>query len=285
MKMKNKFLILAFISLMGISSYAIAQSYVFRSHLSGVKAPSDSAPANSGNPSGENGENEEELGVSCFAPENVGKIGTESSCSDMLIVDRNMLTEVSSSHYLVGGNESFAIPHPDSGRIFTFDNNEHNVFTGQVSDMTALFYGTSFNGNINYWDTSNVIYMRDMFRGTTSFNKNISSWNTSNVKEMYNMFYETYAFNQDIGGWDTSNVRHMHSMFWKALSFNQDISGWDTSDLTTIGSMFAGASSFNQNLSDWCVSNINSSQIGYFDTNATSWTMPNSRPVWGTCPQ
>jgi len=47
--------------------------------------------------------------------------------------------------------------------------------------------------------------------------------------------------------------------------------------------MFSAASAFNQNLSGWCVPTI-ASKPNIFDQNATAWTLPNSRPVWGTCP-
>jgi hypothetical protein len=51
-----------------------------------------------------------------------------------------------------------------------------------------------------------------------------------------------------------------------------------------MGAMFERASSFDQDLSGWCVTNITSEPM-YFDTGATSWILPDSRPIWGqTCP-
>jgi len=47
-------------------------------------------------------------------------------------------------------------------------------------------------------------------------------------------------------------------------------------------SMFYNASSFNQDLSGWCVTKVSSHSD--FDTGAASWILPDSRPVWGTCP-
>ena len=128
-----------------------------------------------------------------------------------------------------------------------------------------------------------VTNMGLMFYHADLFNENIGNWDTSSVTNMHGMFENAYVFNQDIGGWDTSNVTDMGYIFLYAYAFNQDISGWDTSNVTIMYGMFYRASKFNQDLSGWCVTNITSEPTG-FDEYATSWTLPDSRPVWGTCP-
>ena len=161
--------------------------------------------------------------------------------------------------------------------------------TSRVTDMSYMF-GTdwagvmAFNGDISGWDTSNVTNMERMFMNAQAFNQNIGAWDTSSVTKMTWMFGNASSFNQDIGGWDTSSVTNTVAMFLGASSFNQDIGGWDTSNVNTMDGMFDMASSFNQNLSGWCVTKISSEPFG-FDNNATAWTLLNSRPIWGTCPQ
>lgn len=166
----------------------------------------------------------------CHDPANAGAVGQVgwTGCEGMLIVSNAMLSGASSA--TAGGNASFAIAGPD-GNTYTFADSAFNIFTGQVTSLANLFYQTSFNGDIGYWDTSNV---------TT----------------MFNLFRDNSAFNQPIENWDTSNV-------------------------TMMNNMFRAATAFNRNLSGWCVSNI-PAKPGYFDTIASSWSLP--RPVWGTCP-
>ena len=132
--------------------------------------------------------------------------------------------------------------------------------------------------------------MSRTFQDCLRFNQPIGSWNVSNVTDMTYMFNDAYDFNQDISGWDTSNVTDMSYMFWGANGFNSDISSWDVSKVaqTTTSSgmryMFFNAVSFNQDLSGWCVGLI-PSRPNSFDANTTAWTLPDSRPVWGTCPR
>ena len=56
-----------------------------------------------------------------------------------------------------------------------------------------------------------------------------------------------------------------------------------SSSVISMNGMFRSASSFNQDLPGWCVTNITSKPTN-FDTDATSWTLSDSRPIWGTCP-
>jgi surface protein len=179
--------------------------------------------------------------------------------------------------------------------------------TSSVTDMSSMFYASAFNQDIGDWLTSSVTDMSSMFRSARVFNQNIGDWDTSSVTNMSRMFYASAfngnisgwdtssvggmdfmfccadLFNQNIGGWDTSSVTSMGWMFAEAWSFNGDIGRWDTSSVTDMSSMFNSAYAFNRDLSGWCVTLI-LSEPDFFDDGATSWTLPDSRPIWGSCP-
>ena len=97
--------------------------------------------------------------------------------------------------------------------IKKYGNNANLNFinTSQVTDMSMLFYFSSFNGDISQWDVSNVKNMEKMFY-QSKFNGDISQWNVSRVENMSFMFYNS-KFNGDISQWNVSNVKRMLGMF------------------------------------------------------------------------
>jgi len=160
----------------------------------------------------------------------------------------------------------------------------NRIVTTLMTDLSWLFFNSSFNEDINSWDTSNVTNMTFMFYLAQNFNLPINSWNTSNVTHMSNMFQYAYKFNQDIGSWNTSKVTSMSYMFINAYKFNKNIGGWDTSKVTNMSNMFAGAEVFNNNgsptIGNWDTSNVTdmSSMFSYayaFNQNISSWNVQN----------
>jgi surface protein/VCBS repeat-containing protein len=133
--------------------------------------------------------------------------------------------------------------------------NAATTCTSGITDMSALFYPTNFNGNISSWDVSSVTNMRAMFFGT-NFNQPIGNWDVSNVTDMHEMFTYNTSFNQPINNWNVGNVTNMYQMFTYSSSFNQPLNNWNVSNVTNMSNMFLGASNFNQAIGNWSVSNV-----------------------------
>lgn len=169
-----------------------------------------------------------------------------------------------------------------------------------TTDIGYLFAFTSFNGDINSWDISNVTNMEGMFSYTTAFNKPLSSWDTSSVTNMNSVFFEAEIFNQNINSWDTSSVTDMNSMFYgaaqfdqpldtwlttdrvtdtsymfmNASAFNQNISGWKTAEVVDMSAMFSGATAFNQNLSSWNTAKVTKATLFRSESALTAENLP-----------
>ena len=141
----------------------------------------------------------------------------------------------------------------------SFNSDINSWDTSNVTDMHSMFYyASAFNQPLNNWDTGSVTDMSNMFFYASSFNSDISSWDTSSVTDMHSMFYYASAFNQNVGNWDTSNVTNMSNMFFYASAFNQNIGNWDTGAVINMSAMFRSAPAFNQPLNNWDTGNVTS---------------------------
>ncbi len=181
---------------------------------------------------------------------------------------------------------------------------------GDVTDMEHMFFeATSFQGALDWEDTSSLTNVKGMFESASSFNQDISGWNVSSITNMNRMFYGASSFNKPLHwGAATNGVTDMEYMFYGCGAFNQDLSEWNVSGVTTMtymfqgatnfnnasqpltwgndthqvqnmGFMFADASNFNQDISQWNVSSVQ------FMTNmfsgATNFNNAGSPLTWG----
>ncbi|MBC6424973.1 MAG: DUF285 domain-containing protein, partial [Ekhidna sp.] len=102
-----------------------------------------------------------------------------------------------------------------------------------VTNMSFMFWGSSFTGDISKWDVSSMTDMSYMFN-SSPFNGNLSEWNVSGVSNMQSVFGSS-AFNQDISTWDISSVTNMKFMFLENTSMSSEnydklLIGWSTLD-------------------------------------------------------
>ena len=57
--------------------------------------------------------------------------------------------------------------------------------------------------------------MGSMFSSASSFNKDLNNWDTSNVLNMEQMFFKADSFNGDISNWKISNATSLSGMFYE----------------------------------------------------------------------
>ncbi len=160
--------------------------------------------------------------------------------------------------------------------------NLNYINTSEITDMSSLFYISTFNGDISKWNTSSVTNMSNMFRGATAFNQSLNTWTVSKVTNMSNMFRGATAFNQQLNSWNVSSVREMSRMFQDATAFNQSLNSWTVSSVTDMSHMFRGATAFNQQLNSWNVSSVTDMREMFYKAKAfnqslKSWSVAKVR--------
>lgn len=151
----------------------------------------------------------------------------------------------------------------------------NNIDVSAITDMSHLFEGSGWNGDISSWDVSHVTNMERMFRNS-KFNGDISKWDVSNVENMEGLFSSS-EFNGDISKWNVSKVTNMRSLFY-GTKFTGDISNWDVSNVTNMRTVFY-KSKFNGNISNWNVSNVQTMESMFmnseFNGDISGWDVSN----------
>ena len=101
----------------------------------------------------------------------------------------------------------------DNTCIFNFQPETRDELKTAVDEWIAN--STSANstyGTIDTWDTSLITDMSELF-WETSFNGDISDWDVSSVTSMVRMFSYAENFKRDISDWDVSIVSSMNDLF------------------------------------------------------------------------
>jgi surface protein len=145
---------------------------------------------------------------------------------------------------------------------FSADINLVSVPTDFPSTVTETGYmfssATSFNQDLNTWDTTNVTDMSGMFESATSFNDGgvalVSApgvgWDTTNVTDMNAMFEGDTAFNEDLGSWNITHVSNLaDALDYTAISttnFDATLAGW--ADEAVIPDLTLGATNLTYDL-------------------------------------
>jgi surface protein len=201
------------------------------------------------------------LNNSCYQEANIGTVGTEAPCLNMLIVCFYD-SDDSNKNSCPDSKEAFSIHWPSVNTERWISESTKNDYYKEVAGKK--YYFGQHDGERQIF-TGQVTCMSNIFRNDSQFNADISNWDTSQVTRMRSMFYKATAFNQDIGGWDTSEVTNMAYMFHEATAFNQDIGDWDTSQVARMDYIFSAGSALNQDLSHWDFSGV-AKENHQFDT-------------------
>ncbi|MBR7012791.1 MAG: BspA family leucine-rich repeat surface protein [Muribaculaceae bacterium] len=121
---------------------------------------------------------------------------------------------------------------------------------------------TTITGMKEYLNTSQVTYMRGMFRRCSSLTSiDLRGFNTANVTTMYQLFDGCSGLTRvDLSGFNTANVTVMSDMFSGCSGLTSiDLSNLNTAKVTETGGMFMDCSG----LTSLDLSNFNTANVTY----------------------
>jgi surface protein len=124
-----------------------------------------------------------------------------------------------------------------------------NLDTSGGTDFSSMFNGCiTFNGNVDWLDTSNVTNngLSSLFSGCSIFNQPVPLLSCGTAFSMSSMFHNCFTFNQNLDHLDTSNITGMYFVIRDCNSFTHDLSGWNTDNVTDWRSSFEGCTSITE---------------------------------------
>lgn len=142
-----------------------------------------------------------------------------------------------------------------------------------VKDFTGVFCGSSkwpffcnsacssFNDDVNGWDTSQVTTLAQTFYGASAFNQTLDQWDTARVTSLSYCFNLASAFDQPLEQWDTSSMTTLKAAFQSTGAFNQPLEQWDTSRVSSMSFLLHYAYAFNQPLEHWDTSRVSDLEL------------------------
>jgi surface protein len=155
-------------------------------------------------------------------------------------------------------------------RASSFNKSLNNWNTSNVLNMAGMFsHCSNFNGDISNWNTSNVSKIDHMFASCLIFNKNVNTkivnegdeineyiaWDVSNVIVMRDMFRGAKQYNQPMNEWKTDSLIDTPVMFRGCSMFNQDLSSWNISNVNNMLNMLDNSAlsveNYNNTLNSW----------------------------------
>ena len=155
---------------------------------------------------------------------------------------------------------------------------------GSCTNMSLMFFNTTFNGNISQWGTSRVTSTYSMFEAAPLFHQDLRLWDVSSVTTFSRMFNGARAFNGDVTTWDMRRAVDLTYMFSTATAFNRDVSSWDVSCVTRTLGMFERAGEFDQPIGAWAMTHA-VTEVGRMFWSATKFDqdLSNCKDVFCAC--
>ena len=228
-----------------------------------------------------------DLEASLISGENINdKMRRVSSCYNNTTCSRptsfKRATTLNSNNFeLISTNDS-EIPvyvwfSGSDDTIYYYTAAEKIYMNDDSSDIFETFPNMSNISGFEYFDTSRVTYMRNMFKGTKITDLTpISNWNVSNVENMEYLFSDTKITNVSaLSNWNVEKVEKMSYLFnnCKDLSDINGLQNWKPKKTRYISHLFSNCHSLTDIsvLANWRLSGIYDMSYAFYDCkNVTS---------------